>query len=115
MKSINAFKCDFCSKLYQLERFAISHEKSCTKNPENDRACFNCSNLSKESFEIDNGDEYHRPFQVKLLYCKAKKICVHPPSVEYKGNAIETGEPNDPMPKECDQFKNWIGDEDLNF
>ncbi|MFT5450582.1 MAG: hypothetical protein ACI9N9_000059 [Enterobacterales bacterium] len=105
MKEFNGYKCDHCSKLYQRKGACESHEVSCKKNPENKRPCFECKNLIKERYE-DDGMVYN------LLYCKAKKEFIHTPQVEIKGNAIETNECNNPMPKECDKFKSY---NDFNF
>jgi hypothetical protein len=110
MKKIQALKCDHCSKLYQRKGACESHELSCKKNPENKRPCFECKHLTKERYEDDG-----HPYSVlvyNLLYCKAKEEFIHTPQVEIKGNAIETGEYNNPMPKECGKFKPY---NDLNF
>jgi ATP-binding cassette subfamily D (ALD) protein 3 len=58
------YKCDFCNKLYQVKRFAEYHEKGCSKNPENERPCFNCHNMEKRETEITgnyyNGSEWEK-------------------------------------------------------
>jgi hypothetical protein len=102
------YKCDFCNKLYQVKRFAEYHEKGCSKNPENERPCFNCHNMEKRETEITgnyyNGSEWER--KVDLFYCKAKNIFLHTPKNELKGNAFELGDDlNEPMPKLCNVYK----------
>lgn len=46
------YKCEYCRKIYQIKRFAESHEKMCKKNPENNRACFGCNFLQKKEVEV---------------------------------------------------------------
>jgi len=109
------YKCDHCKKLYQIKNAAIKHEKSCSKNPENNRPCFNCSYLEKSKTVVYSnyyGEEWER--SVDLLFCASKKIFLFPPKVEIKGNQYETDEPNEPMPKQCDVYDNG-GNIELNW
>jgi hypothetical protein len=101
------YKCEFCNKLYQLKHFAAKHEKICTKNPENKRACFGCKHLKKKQTIIYHdspiGGSIDQP--VSILFCKKKSIYVYPPRVEIKKNMYELGDDsNEPMPKECSEF-----------
>ena len=104
------YKCDHCKKLYQRKNACEKHEKSCTKNSDNFRACFGCKYLTKKTETIDNGSQYYPERRVDLLWCNKLGHFLHPPKVEHKGNAIETGELNEPMPKECEHRKEqeWI-------
>ena len=117
MKEIKALKCDFCSKLYQLERFAIAHEIKCKKNPANKRVCFECEFCEKEDtthFWESNGEYGYREHhdKISILKCSKLNIFVYPPKVEHSesGNYltenIGDGEiENVPMKKECEFFK----------
>jgi hypothetical protein len=97
------YKCEHCNKLYQIKNACLSHEKTCSKNPDNDRACFGCIHLSKESETI-----YYDTFygegerKVDLLHCNKLETFLYPPKVEHKGNMYETdSKENNPMPKSC--------------
>ncbi len=109
------YKCEHCRKLYQIKRFAEAHEKSCTKNPDNFRACLTCTHPIKKdvtfSYDTFQGEDERT---VRILYCPVKEMYIHPPSVEHKGTAFELGDYlNEPMPKVCDRMidytdpKNW--------
>ena len=105
------YKCEYCNKLYQRKHAAIQHENGCSKNPNNKRACIvdgiACDHLIKKRvwhyFDTPFGEDKQ---QVDLLYCGHKKIFMYPPKVEAKKNWFELGdELNEPMPKECDDYK----------
>lgn len=85
----------------------IKHESLCFANPKNNRPCFSCGNLIKKEAVISetyyNGTECIR--KVDLLFCKYHNYFVHTPQTEIKGNAFDTDEPNEPMPKQCDEFE----------
>ena len=103
-------KCEYCRKIYQVKRFAEWHEVVCKKNPDNKRACFGCEFLEKKEKTLYEdhplGGEYE--YKRDLLFCKKKEIYLYPPVVEHKGNWFELGINNDPMPKECSDFKNEL-------
>lgn len=105
MKTIKTtiYECEHCGKYYKRKYHCEKHELMCKKNPANQRACFGCSNLSMETTTmygyLDN------EYDVKLLHCSVKDKFVYPPSVEIKGNALDIGDINEPMPKECKDFK----------
>ena len=93
------YKCEHCRKLYQIKSACATHEIACNKNPENDRACFGCVFLRKEKHEEE---EPYITRTFDFFYCDKLDHFVHPPKVEHKGNAFDTGEYNLPMRKECD-------------
>ena len=101
------YKCEHCNKLYQLKHFCEKHEKACKKNPKNDRPCFRCVHLTKKDIEhyYFVGD---RDIKVNFscLYCDKRKVFLHTPQNEIKGNALDLGDENLPMPKECDLQNN---------
>jgi len=100
------YSCDHCKKWYRQKHFCVKHEKSCKKNPENHRACHDCVHLTKESTYICEGYNFTEgeiERQVDILFCKKKECFIHPPSVEHKGNAFDTGDyENLPIPKQCE-------------
>lgn len=64
LENITIYKCDYCPKWYQLERFANKHEKYCRLNPNNRHACFDyCQHLVKERGE--ESGPFGRPCQFK--------------------------------------------------
>jgi hypothetical protein len=92
--------------VYQIKRFAETHELSCVKNPDNQRACFGCKNLNKREktlyYDTSIG-ETSRTFD--LCHCSVKDCFLYPPKVEHKGNELDLGyEPNEPMPKQCEFY-----------
>lgn len=103
------YKCEFCGKRYLRKHLAEYHEKVCWKNPDNNRPCFDCHNISKETAirYFDEWDGEQGTEKLKLLYCKAKDIYLYPPKVEIKGNAFlsdDLDKINQPMPKTCGLF-----------
>lgn len=101
------YKCEYCRKMYQLKRFAESHEEMCVKNPENQRACFGCKFLDKKEtvlyYDSPMGGELTR--KVSLCHCSKKEIFVYPPKVEIKGNVFDLGyDINEAMPKKCELY-----------
>lgn len=104
MKEIKAYKCDFCEKVYQRKHNIQKHEARCSKNPENQRACFGCKYLDKETVGVwfdsplGGGDFENRI----ILHCNKRQCFVYPPIVEHKQNQYELDEANEPMPRECE-------------
>jgi hypothetical protein len=109
------YKCEYCNKMYQRKRFALEHEKICSKNPENKRACLDgCIHLTKKKVEVkDRIDDYYTgeiEYVIRtLFYCDKKKIFLYPPECEYKDNYYTNfyneEDENKPMPKECDEYE----------
>jgi len=89
-----------------------AHEKKCSRNPSNIRACFFCSNCVRVNIHYEPNVSYYQ--EDNLLHsssfkCKAKDIFMYPPKfensgkggvcyAEYNGKEIT----QEPMPKECD-------------
>jgi hypothetical protein len=101
------YTCEFCSKYYKQKHRCLNHEKLCKSNPENQRKCISCTHLEQKSDRIEGSGET-LDFEVKLLYCKAKEHFVYSPQCDIKGNVIDIGEINVVMPKECDQFGDYV-------
>ena len=102
------YKCEHCRKLYQSKHFAEQHEKRCSKNPDNQRACFGCEHMTKRLAEVYM---HSNTINLKLCYCAKKEMYLYPPIIEHKGKAAEVvDELNEPMPKTCPFFedKEWL-------
>lgn len=95
------YKCDHCNKLYQRKHACEKHEIMCSKNPDNFRACFGCKHLTKVEVPIQG---YYWEYEANVLYCSKLEKYLHPPKVEHKGNALDFGRLNEPMPRECKDF-----------
>lgn len=112
------YKCEYCSKLYQVKHFCEYHELVCHKNPANERVCLNgCPFLEKKSTTLyyDNpmGGEITR--RVELFHCSAKNVFLYTPKTEIKKNYHDTGDDsNEPMVKQCDIYDKTMK-EDTDF
>lgn len=103
------YNCDFCSKLYVRKDMAERHENMCTKNPANNRPCFECIHLKKKKTEVYSGYDHYgsgepATHEVEAFYCSKKEHYLYTPQNEIKGNAFEIAwdeDVNEPMPKEC--------------
>lgn len=101
------YKCEYCRKLYQLKRFAVSHEVSCSKNPDNKRACYGCKFMEKKntSVYVDHPVMGETSYVATLCHCSKKELFLYPHKVEHKGNSIDLGyELNEPMPRVCELY-----------
>ena len=119
MKEIKAFKCDHCSKIYQRKHNAKVHEQKCSKNHDNNRACFGCRFLEKLELPVilTNSVGHEEIADRGVLVCMKFKTGVYPPSVER--NTISNGydiadnvyeiEGNRAMTTECEgkELDNW--------
>lgn len=108
------YKCEHCRKLYQIKVACESHEKACSKNPENIRACHNCNLCIKVEanlwYDGHNGYFYiEGTRKVSVLYCKAKDEFLIPPIASHRGNAYLQEDlcggdrENNSMPMQCDK------------
>ena len=109
MKTVTkpVYYCDYCKKYFISKYFAEKHENICSKNPQNNRACFNCKHLQKETFDLYfdtwSGEDSKK---VDVLFCVKLEKGVYPPKVEMKGNFFDFGDfLNEPMPKECKELE----------
>ena len=112
-ETITIYRCDHCSKIYQIKHYAEKHEKSCTKNPDNRRPCFGCDNLKMKKTTL-HSDSYAGAYdyEVEILFCQKVNSFLYPPKVEHKKNWYETDPvSNKPMPREC-EFHTY---EELDF
>ena len=102
------YTCDYCPKHYKVASRCKYHERICTKNPENQRACYGCGHLTKRELTIEHG--HMDPFgnwterEVNLLFCQKLNVLIHTPQNVVRGNQIECSEYGSAeMPKECSE------------
>ena len=104
------YYCEYCKKRYIRKDFMERHEKLCYHNPANKRACHGCDALIQKENRIHYTygnifGEKEIDTLVKAFYCTVKKIYLHTPQNEIKGNLYDFGdEENHPMQKECNGF-----------
>lgn len=107
VKTKNVYYCEHCNKHGLSEWQMKRHEILCSRNPINHRPCFNCQHLGKEQTEIycDNYDGSQSERKLNLFYCHKKKMFLHTPQNEAKGNMFDLCDfENNPMPTECDDY-----------
>lgn len=107
------FICDHCRKKMFGKGAMSKHEKLCSSNPENWRACSGCVHCEPETVtyttEVDL-DEYRGPTERKstAFRCKVLDKLMYPFKAEKKG--LIKAFPNtfvnqEPMPKKCEHSK----------
>jgi len=106
MEKIEAFKCDYCNKIYKRSNDCIKHEKACKENPNNKHSCFNfCKHLIKETETSEDGEYLSIDF-----YCKVKNIQMYSYKLESPWrygklrikSIIKNG--GERMPLKCDRY-----------
>jgi len=99
----DVFYCEYCNKHTLHKGHTLRHEQLCFKNPENKRPCFNCHNLIKKTTDYTY-DWYgvENTIEVNLLFCVKKEVFLYTPQNQFKKNAYDLDECNDPMPLECE-------------
>ena len=124
MKEIQAFKCDYCGKLYQRKYATLNHEKLCTKNPENFSACSGCKYIEEITLEFASrydDDEGNAPdIRSKMFHCKKLNKDVYPAIVLRKKLHLkypEQFENQEQMPSECEFYYTGklVDDDDYTF
>lgn len=78
MKTIEAYKCNYCDKVYQLKKSCQTHENRCYKNPRT-KSCASCIFLKQNDYQ------YHKEYCVSLFTClrnhdvtqKLKTACIN--------------------------------------
>lgn len=110
------YRCDFCNKFYLMKTACLKHEERCHLNPSNNRLCYECDHLDKKKVESVREDDHGNLITYDLYFCKKVDACLHPPKVEFKGNAIELYEyENMPMKVECEHYKKTTFDDIFNL
>jgi len=49
---IQEYRCEFCTRKYQVVKIGMIHEQKCYRNPNRD--CFTCNNTGKEDYGSSN-------------------------------------------------------------
>lgn len=86
------------------------HETNCNKNPQNNRACFDCIHLKETKIEYYSEFSEHERF-AKSFRCEKLNKILYPFKVERMGlnkKYPETFEGQEPMPKECKLFEYYF-------
>jgi len=92
-----AYKCEHCRKLYEIQKAAIKHVETCTRNPVNIRPCFGCKHFTSEEAYLAGNE-----VRVKAYYCNKKEVFLHSPKSQANGKKYEFEyTENVPMPIEC--------------
>lgn len=114
---VKLYECDFCSKELKRKHAMVSHEIKCDKNPDNAKACHFCKHLTNATVPIWFDGNYGAGgnFQEKNVFkCRLLDKLMYPWQIEKKdlqNKYPETYEDQEPMPKQCDSFKQ----EDFGF
>lgn len=98
--------CDHCKKRYLSPTACLAHERKCSLNPDNARACYGCIHLDTRQKEVPIQYDFSVDLEKrKVLYCTKHDKYVYPPNVEHsKKGAYDLGEvKNEPMPRECEE------------
>lgn len=83
MKQINAYRCDFCGKIYLTPRGCKRHEKcGCCQRPELRPLCYSCQYYHQEMIETEAISYYPRGIRTSYDDMGMKKFdvnrCDHP-------------------------------------
>jgi hypothetical protein len=62
MKIIEAYKCNYCNKVYQLKKSCQAHERKCYTNPET-KSCASCKFLQQKDYQYQTG------YYISLMTC----------------------------------------------
>lgn len=116
-ENITVYQCQFCKKKLFVKRAMEHHEKYCSSNPENFKACEGCIHLEEIQIEYEIGDDYYlcEPIIRKVtgFHCKKLDKKMYPTKAERKGLPEKypwTFQDQIPMPKECDSKQMFEGD-----
>lgn len=107
-ENVTIYVCDHCKKKLYVRQAMERHEKWCTKNPENYKACGGCVYLEdiKVPYDVyDELGEISAQKEANGFRCKKLDKILYPLKVEVKGlvkKYPETFKAQHPMPKECE-------------
>jgi len=117
--NVTVFQCEHCNKKLFRKHAMENHEKWCFHNPDNKKACADCSFLKSEKVAYTrfyfNGyyNETEENKESNGFRCTKKDKLLYPLKAEKKGlpqEYPETFADQEPMPKECDQFRSTYDD-----
>lgn len=72
-------QCEFCKKKYFVKPAAEHHEKFCTMNPINFKACSDCKFCREDKVDIEI---FMNTRTVKGFFCDKLKVGIYPTKVE---------------------------------
>jgi len=109
--NVTLYICEHCGKKMFRKYAMEQHEKWCSLNPENRRACEGCEHLQETTIEVSYGHydgsvTYHN---AKAFRCTKLDKLLYPLKVEQRGlleKYPETFEDQQPMPKTCEYKTN---------
>lgn len=108
VKETTVYKCEFCKKKMFVKHAMQRHEKYCSNNPENFKACSGCVHLEEIAISYEVGDDYNNePIEKTATGFRCKKLDqkMYPTKAERKGlpeKYPHTFHDQVPMPKECE-------------
>jgi len=108
-KTITAYFCYHCNKLYQRPKAAAKHEELCKDNPNNYRACHNCKHSTKKrvGMHVDGHGRSCRQ-EVDVIFCSKLEKGLVPPKWEHKKYWHDLSDyENEPMPRECEHSEHY--------
>lgn len=109
IKTVPVYTCEHCKRKMFRRHSMVSHEKWCTSNPSNIKACSNCSFIESVEHEYyTDGDYGDNRVRTNKFHCKALDKFMYPMKAERKGLVEKypaTFEDQVPMPKYCNSFK----------
>jgi hypothetical protein len=86
-QNVTLYQCEFCKKSLQIKHAMEFHEKWCTKNPVNFRACFECPNKMDASVDVYRGMPYdpEASTSARTFQCSVTHQLMYAPKAEKKG------------------------------
>lgn len=108
IKNTTIYKCEYCSKIYQLKRFADKHHLKCRKNPENISKCSDfCTHLIRDKFEVLKSNCYTEWYEnISMFKCVKLNKYVKPRWASDIDDHFSSDLPEvEKQPKECDQYE----------
>lgn len=114
-QGITVYQCEHCKKKLFVKSSMEKHEKYCSQNPENFKACSGCIHLEEAEVECRRYDEYFGAevsFKAKGFHCKVLNKLLYPTKVEKLGLPLKhpkTFADQIPMPKDCELRDDGLG------
>lgn len=110
IKELITYQCEHCKKKLFVKHAMVKHEKWCYLNPENKKACTDCSYLEGYEEEICVGSNDYTDIMRKVTKFKCNKLdkILYHFAAEKKGlpdKYPETFDGEEAMPKDCEHRK----------
>ena len=107
MKTITAYKCEYCSKKLEVKHAMEHHENWCKNNPKNDTLCLDCINLKKELIYESYNDDYENTVNIYGYKCIKTEKLLFPAKVKrlkLDKRHPDTFKNQEQMPHDCNKF-----------